>query len=155
MRRVLLDLSLLPSPALQTATMVPAAQLAMNESDTPLLSMLRGLELALITPPVRSDAARLDALLHENFLEFGRSGAVYAKADILSRLPAQAQQLLMVADQFEVRPLGKTAALLTYRSADQRPDGTMDRFTLRASVWERTARGWQMRFHQGTPTPPF
>lgn len=127
----------------------------MNSSDTPLLTTLQALELELLTPPVRSDATRLDALLHENFLEFGRSGAAYAKSDILSRLPAQAQHWVIVADQFAVRPLGQAAALLTYRSADQQPDGTLDRFTLRASVWERTARGWQMSFHQGTPTTPF
>ena len=127
----------------------------MNDPDMPLLSTLRALELELIAPPVRSDVARLDALLHENFLEFGRSGAVYVKADILCRLPAQAQHLLMVADQFEVRPLGEAAALLTYRSAEQRSDGTLDRFTLRDSVWVRTARGWQMSFHHGTPTAPF
>lgn len=30
--------------------------------------------------------------------------------------------------------------------------GVLYRRTLRASVWQRTDSGWQMRFHQGAPT---
>lgn len=103
----------------------------------------------------RRDATRLNALLHDDFREFRRSGAAYAKADILSRLPAEAQQAVVVANRFKVRRLGEVVALLTYRSAHQLADGTLDRFTLRSSVWECSSLGWQMSFHQGTPTAPY
>ncbi|WCM89619.1 nuclear transport factor 2 family protein [Acidovorax sp. NCPPB 3576] len=126
----------------------------MPASDTPLLPLLQALEVELHRPAARGDAARLDALLHDDFREFGRSGAVYTKADLLSQLPAQAQHAVVVPDRFEVRRLGEFAALLTYRSARRLADGTLERWTLRTSVWERSAHGWQMRFHQGTPAAP-
>lgn len=63
--------------------------------------------------------------------------------------------LQLVADGFALARLGPDSALLTYRSASVAEDGTAGRHTLRSSVWLRTALGWQMRFHQGTPTAPF
>lgn len=74
---------------------------------------------------------------------------------ILTRLPAQEWPAVIVADRFKVRLLGEFIALLTYRSAQMLANGTLDRFTLRTSVWERTTRGWQISFHQGTPTAPY
>ena len=117
--------------------------------------LLQALEVELHTPAVRSDAARLGALLHDDFREFGRSGGVHTKADVLSQLPQEAQPNTLFAGRFEIAWLGEAAALLTYRSAQRLADGTFDRWTLRTSVWERSAPGWQMRFHQGTPTAPF
>jgi hypothetical protein len=101
------------------------------------------------------DAARLDALLHEDFLEFGRSGAAYAKSDIVAQLLAVAQHARVVADNFLVRSLAVDVALLTYRSAHALPDGTLRRHTRRSSIWQRCDVGWQMSFHQGTPTEPY
>lgn len=124
-------------------------------SDSSLLERLQALEVELHKPAARSSYSRLDALLHADFREHGRSGSVYSKADILSRLPAVAEHAVVVADQFELRPIGDSVALLTYRAAHQLADGTLDRFSLRVSVWERSEQGWQMRFHQGTPTAPY
>ncbi len=120
-----------------------------------LLALLRDLEEEIHTSVADINASRLDALLHEDFLEFGRSGRTYTKQDIMAQLSSSEPHVPLFADHFEVRCLSKHIALLTYRSADQLADGTLDRFTLRASVWEESARGWQMRFHQGTPTAPF
>ena len=117
--------------------------------------MLQGLEVELHKPSARADASRLDALLHDDFREIGRSGARYGKADILSQLPAEARHAVVVADRFELKRLGEDIALLTYRSARLLADGTLDRYTLRASVWERSAAGWRMSFHQGTPTASY
>lgn len=127
----------------------------MTASDTSLLERLQALEVELHKPAARSSLSRLDALLHDDFREHGRSGSVYSKADILARLPAVAEHAVVVADQFELHPIRESAALLTYRSAHQLADGTLERFTLRVSVWERAKHGWQMRFHQGTPTAQF
>ena len=58
----------------------------MQQLDPSLLSQLKALEVELHQPVARGDAARLDALLHEDFREFGRSGATYTKADIVGSL---------------------------------------------------------------------
>jgi hypothetical protein len=127
----------------------------MQHPEASLLSQLQALEVDLHKPVVRGDAARLDALLHEEFHEFGRSGTAYAKADIVSRLPSAAQHARVVADNFLVRRLAADVALLTYRSAHALPDGTLHRHTLRSSIWQCSDVGWQMSFHQGTPTEPY
>ena len=127
----------------------------MRQPEASLLSQLQALEVELHQPVVRGDAARLDVLLHEEFHEFGRSGAAYAKDDILARLPAAAQHVRVVADNFLVRRLAADVGLLTYRSAHALPDGTLHRHTLRSSIWQRCDVGWRMSFHQGTPTEPY
>jgi hypothetical protein len=127
----------------------------MQQSDASLLSQLEALEVELHQPVVRWDVARLDSLIHDEFQEFGRSGASYTKADIVASLLAAAQHARVVADNFLVRRLAPDVALLTYRSAHALPDGTLHRHTLRSSIWQRSGNGWQMSFHQGTPTEPY
>ena len=127
----------------------------MQHPEASLLGQLQALEVELHQPVVRGDAARLDVLLHEEFHEFGRSGAAYTKADILSRLPSAAQHARVAADNFLVRRVAADVALLTYRSAQALSDGTLHRHTLRSSIWQRSEVGWQMSFHQGTPTEQY
>lgn len=127
----------------------------MNGSDSHLLQHLQALEVRLHDSQVRSDAVQLQALLHEDFLEFGRSGGVHGRADTVDSLGAASEPLHLVSDSFALVRLGPDSALLTYRSASVAEDGTAGRLTLRSSVWLRTGQGWQMRFHQGTPTQPF
>ena len=120
-----------------------------------LLIHLRDLEVALQQPNIWTDTDRLDELLHDSFLEFGRSGRSYNKADILRELPLGRPSDTLWSQDFSVAEIADGVALLTYRSADMDVNGEMSRYTLRASLWQRTARGWQMRFHQGTPTDAF
>jgi hypothetical protein len=126
----------------------------MNDADVELLATLQALEVELHRPAARSDAGRLDALLHPEFLEFGRSGRSYTKADILDHLLAAATHATVVSNSFALRPLGPDVALLTYRAAHRGADGGLERHTLRCSIWQRGTAGWQMSFHQGTPTEP-
>ena len=123
----------------------------MQTDDSALLLHLQALETELHRPVTRRDVARLDALLHEDFREIGRSGMAFTKGDVLAQLPAEASQVDIVADRFELRQLGEAVALLTYRSAHRAQDGALERRTLRASIWERSGPEWRMRFHQGTP----
>ena len=120
-----------------------------------LMQHLRGLELTLQSLEVRRDRARLDELLHESFVEFGRSGRRYDKANTLEELPRDPATIVMWSQDFEVVELADGVALLTYRSASVDEDGALFCYSLRSSVWQRTERGWQMRFHQGTATEPF
>jgi len=119
-----------------------------------LLDQLRALEVELHQPAARGDAGRLDQLIHEEFQEFGRSGMVYSKADVVALLLSAEQHAHVMADTFRVRRLAADVALLTYRSAQALPDGTLHRHALRSSIWQRTPAGWQMSFHQGTATEP-
>jgi hypothetical protein len=122
---------------------------------TTLLATLRALEVARHQPAVRGDRARLDALLHPAFREFGRSGAIYTRDAILAEFADEAPPYTIWAQDFVAESVGEKLALLTYRSAHVDGSGGLDRHTNRMSLWQHTERGWQMRFHQGTPTAPF
>lgn len=119
-----------------------------------LLSTLRELECELHQPECRSDRARLAQLLAPDFREFGRSGALYSRDDILLRLPPETEPPQIHGQDFAVSKLSDSIALLTYRSAHVNLMGLF-RHTNRSSIWRFDLTGWQMVFHQGTPTDPF
>jgi len=120
-----------------------------------LLAMLRDLEVALHQPEVRRDPARLDELLHDGFSEIGRSGRIYDKAGMLRELPKATTSRTVWSQEFKVALIAEGVALLTYRSAAVDEHGTLSRPALRSSLWQRTHDGWQLRFHQSTPTIAF
>jgi ribonuclease HI len=104
------------------------------------------LERRLLAPGVRSDAAAVIALLHEDFREFGASGRVYDRKTIVEALlsaPGGGAQ----ASDFRATRLGPDAVLLTYRTTPP---------SLRTSVWVRGDDGaWRMLHHQGTTSVPY
>ena len=120
-----------------------------------LLQHLRELEVALHQPDIRRDPSRLHELLHESFTEFGRSGRSYSRADIVELLSREVPRGKIWSQDFTVAEIAEGIALLTYKSAYIDADGELGRHTRRSSLWQRTAQGWQMRFHQGTPTEAF
>ena len=120
-----------------------------------LLETLRTLEVALHQPEVRRDRRKLDALLHPRFREFGRSGRIYDRPEVLDEFSEQPQSHKVWSQEYRVEPLAEDAALLTYKSAHIGNDGSLERHTIRSSLWLHTVKGWQMLFHQGTPTEPF
>jgi predicted enzyme related to lactoylglutathione lyase len=107
------------------------------------VDVLTALERAMWDASTRGDRSWMDAHLTEDFTEFGFSGRAYDRADILDTPVGTIDATL--ADM-EVRPVGRDAALVTYRS--QQPRGAANR----ASVWRRADGRWRMAFHQGTPT---
>jgi hypothetical protein len=120
-----------------------------------LLEQLRAREMELHRLEVRCDAEALGRLLHPQFREFGRSGCIYDRSEVLAEFAVVPSDFEIWAQDFKVLSLSESSALLTYRSAHVRPGGQLDRHTNRASVWQLTEIGWQLVFHQGTPTEEF
>lgn len=101
------------------------------------------LEESLLLDQVRSDRARVETLLHPEFTEIGASGRLWSRARMLATIAP-----LTSPTTLEVVGLDKLAddlLLLRWRS---RSRGAV---SLRSSLWQRTAAGWQLRFAQGTP----
>jgi hypothetical protein len=123
--------------------------------DSELLTTLRILEESLHTPEVRASRKATDALLADDFVEFGSSGTVYDKASILVALQeerAEGAQIELRTSDWNVRALSDDTALLTYRVERRAaPDGGWSA-SLRSSIWRRTGSRWRMTFHQGTTT---
>lgn len=118
-----------------------------------LADRLKRLEIELHQPEVRRNPERLDALLHDAFMEIGSSGAVHRKADTLARLLAEHGALTIRPDGFDVSELVPGVMLVTYQAVIGDRQSGAGRRSLRSSLWLHTTRGWQMRFHQGTPLP--
>lgn len=109
----------------------------------------RALEESLFDPSVRQSPARLGSLLADGFLEFGASGRIFSKQDVLDAAEDLPDVITPLTD-LQVTGLGKDVALVTYRSVTRDADGSMHS-ALRSSIWVHADGRWQMRFHQGTP----
>ncbi|MFN5047713.1 DUF4440 domain-containing protein [Roseateles sp.] len=127
--------------------------MALDEAQRHLLWRL---ECELHGLATRQDRARLEQLLHPAFREHGRSGRRYNREEILTRLTAESVEVCVQAQDFELQMLADGVCLLTYRSAHRQADGSLRQHSNRCSIWSyEPVAGWQMRFHQGTPSEPF
>ena len=111
---------------------------------------LQRLEEELLRPEVRRCPEKMAALLADDFLEFGRSGRIYDKVNILETVAQQCDGQLSLS-QFSAKVLAPSVALVTYWSTLRDANGK-ERHSLRSSIWTRTEKEWRLVFHQGTPT---
>ncbi|HXV78292.1 MAG TPA: DUF4440 domain-containing protein [Candidatus Binatia bacterium] len=109
---------------------------------------LERLEEELWREETRFHLDRMNKILAPDFFEFGRSGRVYQRVDTLAVPPQPIVAVLPLLD-FTVRLLDQNIAQVTYKSAVSY-DGVVES-SRRSSLWSRTANGWVLRFHQGTP----
>ena|SRR5690554_6012086 len=101
----------------------------------------------LVDPEIRKDSERIAALLSAEFMEFGSSGKVYRKRDVLDRVnrPGSATYQL---SEFAFKMLGEGHILVTYRSINSYKE-----MALRSSIWVNENGSWQMLHHQSTVVP--
>jgi hypothetical protein len=111
--------------------------------------LLRRLEKHLLQPEVRQSAEAVADLLADDFFEFGSSGQVFNKQQIIEGLQQEppAQRSLM---QFKATVLAPGVVLATYRAVLYSSSGEPPVYSPRSSIWKYTRDRWQMVFHQGT-----
>jgi hypothetical protein len=114
------------------------------------MTHLFDLERKLHSFEVRSNASEISNLLSPGFFEFGSSGKVWTRNDILSRLPTEDGKTKIESYDFNGIALSESSVLVTYMSKRIELDGETSEF-LRSSVWLNINGNWQMAFHQGTP----
>ncbi len=93
----------------------------------------------------RRDFERMTA---EDFWETGASGRIYTRAFVLEELEkrhAVPHDDVWETAGFACRRLAEQVYLLTYTLLQNRT-----RLTRRATIWESTADGWRVLYHQGT-----
>jgi hypothetical protein len=117
--------------------------------------LLRRLEEQLLKPEVRHSADRVGDLLSDDFVEFGSSGGVFNKQQVIEALvqegmPDHSSRLSLV--DFVARCLAPDVVLVTYRTIQEGGPGTRQESRLRSSIWKLIEGRWQMVFHQGTPS---
>lgn len=93
----------------------------------------------------REDLKRQTA---EDFWEVGASGRRYSREFVLDELEKRQSaphEDIWETSDFQCRRLSETTYLLTYTLLQCK-----ERLTRRATVWQKTAEGWKILYHQGT-----
>ncbi len=104
------------------------------------------LEQLLWTTEDRNDPIQMDRLFDSDLIEFGASGQRYSRADLMP--DGKSTELInVVLLDFSYRQLGVGVVQTMYIS--QWANGPRAN---RSSIWRAHADGWQLVFHQGTPT---
>jgi hypothetical protein len=111
------------------------------------------LERSLMEEETRKSPERLDLLLADEFREFGRSGTIYGKRQIIE-LMCQEEPVRRTIAEFTVKQIAENVALITYRSSRTDENSGIELESLRSSLWRKNGAQWQLLFHQGTPLNP-
>ena len=115
------------------------------------IAELTRLEEAMWIAATRYDLAFQQERFAPDFFEFGQSGRVYAREQLILERDGEIKARLPL-DALQIRRLDEATAQVTYNSHVEY-DGVVEH-ARRSSIWTRTDRGWVMRFHQGTPYDP-
>jgi hypothetical protein len=105
-------------------------------------------KLARIGSKISAEDASL--LIAEDFVEFGASGQVWSKAEIVQEM-AEWMPNEAVIESFRVRDLSPAVCLVTYKLVGPVKDGQVSN---RSSIWRYTGNRWEIIFHQGTIVAP-
>lgn len=115
-------------------------------------NLLLELEEMLMMPVIRRSPEEVSKLLADEFIEFGASGKVWTKEQIIEELQNEPEIKFTISD-FDVRELAPDIMLARYRVKSQLVDDNKVGHSLRSSIWKQIDGHWQMVFHQGTRAP--
>jgi hypothetical protein len=119
------------------------------DNNNSTLEELRSSELSALDPTVRSSPGLLSRLLADDFIEFGSSGKIYDKQQIIDQLQSRSSAEYSVTN-LQVELLSSSIALVTYRCFRSSQIDRGKNISLRSSIWRKGNESWQMVFHQGT-----
>ncbi len=122
------------------------------EADGALAEHLRHLEEQLFQPEVRQAAEAVADILAEAFIEFGSSGRIYSREQIIEALRRESPAQRSLTD-FKTSVLAPDVVLVTYRAVRQSGSEGAPVSSLRSSIWQLIDGRWQLTFHQGTVAP--
>jgi hypothetical protein len=119
------------------------------QAEISLATHLRQLEERLHRPDVRRSVQDVADLLADEFIEFGSSGRVFDKQQIIEVLKHEPtiQRTLI---EFKTSILAPGVVLATYRIVRHGASGEQPMHSLQSSIWKCIEGRWQMVFHQGT-----
>src|SRR5277367_3368570 len=114
---------------------------------------LRRCEEKLFESSVRKNAEIVASMLTDDFQEFGSSGRVYSKDQIIAELQSESPRRITMQG-FRAQLLSNEIALVTYRSRRIEHDGATAESPatefLTTSIWVLRDNQWKVLFHQGT-----
>jgi hypothetical protein len=111
--------------------------------------MLFQLEQQLARVGRKLSAEEAASLIADDFVEFGASGKIWSKAEIIAAM-SQWEPIERALENFRVCELSPCVCLVTYKVVGPTKDKQSPPLSLRSSIWRYTGESWQIVFHQGT-----
>ena len=125
----------------------------MSTINNEIAELLLRCEQSLLDPAIRRDRNRVYELLAEDFIEFGASGRVWSRDQVVELLATEDFQPPAM-EAFECCVLAPRVALVTYRTVHRDAQTGARTAAVRSSIWMAQEGNWKVRFHQGTPQSP-
>jgi len=99
--------------------------------------LIVSLEKELHSSLTRGNYARLNEIIADDFYEFGSSGNVWTKNDILTRLPSEDKNAPQILSRnYQLKELSPDNCFVTYISY-RLINGHEERVALRSSLWRK------------------
>jgi len=117
-----------------------------SESNT---NHFKELEIMLLNINVRQNSEKINDLLADDFIEFGKSGRIYDKQSAIKSLSGESFVDHSIYD-FKVKQLSEDIFLITYQTTQGKTEEHPGTGSLRSSIWKKYRNGWKIIFHQGT-----
>lgn len=111
--------------------------------------LFQKLEEKLLNPNIRKSAQEIENLLSDDFIEFGSSGRVFNKQQVIEFLLQESSDEISISE-LKAAELSNGVALVTYKATRHVIRTGADVVSLRSSVWKMFDSSWKMVFHQGT-----
>ena len=115
----------------------------------PITDIIKSLEMILLNPNIRKSLNILSNILSDDFMEFGSSGRIYKKKDVIDALKLESKQEIFMQD-FKVKIIKEDLVLASYTAIKIDDEKNIETKSLRSSIWKKTKNGWQIILHQGT-----
>lgn len=113
--------------------------------NTNVIEHIKDLELSLLSRNTKLSPLELNHLISDDFIEFGVSGKIYNKEDVINDLPNETPRTFSV-ENLEIKLLSDDIAMSIYHIHESNIS------SLRSSLWKKNGNIWQLFFHQGTKT---
>lgn len=113
---------------------------------------IRSQEEALLQSNIRSSPNAVADLLADGFVEFGSSGRVFDKQQIIEAIGQEDTTCQRSMHDFKTTVLAPGVVLATYRVVRRCENTAKEIQTVRSSIWKLIGGRWLMIFHQGTLT---
>jgi ribonuclease HI len=115
---------------------------------------LRALEEALARRDEAAIPGGYEAVLHDSLVEFGSSGRVWTRDEVLQALAAGPRTGVVDIENFDVHVVRPGVFLVMYETVERDDATGLTARMRRSSLWMREGDGYRLRFHQSTPIPP-
>lgn len=131
--------------------MAEARAPAAAAADAEATKALETLELALARRDERAIPGGYESVLHDSVVEFGTSGRVWTRDEILEALHTGPRVDAVTIEMFDAHVVRPGVFLVMYETTQTDPVTGLSSRQRRSSLWMQEGDGFVLRFHQSTP----